>query len=870
MSIDHARARSIFDAAMDQPGAARDAFIASQCGTDAALLAHVRKLVAAEATAGGFLEEPAIVQAAMQDAKSFVGRKIGRYTLTKLLGQGGMGRVYEAQQEQPRRTVAVKIIGALPSTEAKRRFRYESEVLARLRHPGIAQIFEASSHIDDLTGEELPYFVMEHIPDGAPLTHAAELRRLLPADRVRLMLEACEAVQHAHRRGVIHRDIKPGNLLVEQSGHVKVIDFGIARVEDPTVTAYVTQTGQLVGTLSYMSPEQCSGDPRDVDVRSDVYSLGVVLYELLAGKLPYDVSSTSTLDAARIIREVEPQRFNRETLAQGKDLEAVVFKALAKDREDRYQSVQDFADDLRRWLEHAPVTARPPSAVRQLRHVWRRHRVPVTAGLLLVIMMAVGTVAFGWLYGRAERERKVAAAEAAKASAALHFVEEMFDSIDPDVAKGDAVTVREVLDVANTRLKRLPPTDPDVDVTLRNILGTAYYKIGDYKTSEGLFEYMGNVPAGDGDIQRRVLSLQVKHASALLSQSRVTEADAILRRAYEDQRRAFGQTDRDTLESMSLLARVLQEQEKMDDAASMLREVVSLQTQVLGASHRDTLESRCNLADFLHQYGDLGEAEQVISGVVADAQAALGQDDTMTLQALSIQGSIFMQLGKDAEAEHVLQETVAGKRRVLGPMHDGTMLSENALAMAMANNGKRGEAIELLRSLVERITQREGPEDSTTLTYTNNLAQELRREKRFDEAEPLYRHVLEVARRTAGPTDRSTLTYANNLGMLQMEKGDPEGALPNLRECLEGLKATLPPDHWMLGASMGYTAECLLALGRVDEGVPMMEEAYTRLAKSMGDTNPRTLRPAQALADHHSKAGDTTKAAEWRAKASAK
>ncbi len=870
MSINYAKARTIFDAAMDIAPSDRGAFIAEQCVGDAPLFAHVQRLVAAEATAVGFLEQPAIIQAAQQDAKSYVGRRIGRYTLNKLLGQGGMGRVYEAQQEQPRRTVAIKIIGSLSSTEAKRRFRYESEVLARLRHPGIAQIFEASSHQDDLTGDQVPFFVMEHIQGAAPITQYAEAAKCSAKDRVRLILEAADAVQHAHRRGVIHRDIKPGNLLVDQGGHVKVIDFGIARVEDPSVTAFVTQTGQLVGTLSYMSPEQCSGDPRDVDVRSDVYSMGVVLYELLDGRLPYDVSTPSTLDAARIIREEPPRRFDRASLHHGGDLEAVVFKALAKNREDRYQSMQDFVDDLRRWQDDAPVSARPPSVWRQLCHTWRRHRVPVSAGMLLAAMLIAGTVIFAWLYGRAERERSIAAAEAAKSAAALQFVEEMFDSIDPDKAVGHEVTVRQVLDVANARFQRVPPADPQVNMTLRNVLGTAYYKLGDYKASEGLFQYMGSVPGNVPDTKRRLLILQVKHASALLSQSRVTEAETVLRTAYDEQRRVFGDHDRDTLVSMSILARILQEESKSQEAEPLLREVVRLQTQFLGATDRDTLESRCNLADFLHQQGSLQESLEFIEAVAKDAQAALGEEDTMTLQALSIQGSILSESGKDADAERVLARVVEVRRRVLGPMHDSTMVSENALAMTLSDNGKRDEAITMLRSLVERMTQREGPDSHYTLSYTNNLAQELRRAGRFDEAEPLYRRALEASLKNAGPDDRGTLTFYNNLGMLQMEKGDPVAALPNLKACLEGLEKTLPDDHWMLGASMGYNAECLLAMGNVDEGVPLMQESYTRLVKAMGADNPRTQRPAKALADHYEKTGDLVKAADWWQKAGGK
>ena len=299
---------------------------------------------------------------------------IGSYRIVRLLGEGGMGLVFEAEQEQPRRTVALKVIRAgLVTPSVLQRFERESQALARLHHPGIAQIYEAGAADYGLGSQ--PYFAMEFI-EGLPLNRYAAGNRLDTRQRLSLMIQVCDAVEHAHRRGVIHRDLKPGNILVDQNGQPKILDFGLARVTDSDVEATrQTDVGQLLGTLAYMSPEQVLADPLAMDTRSDVYALGVILYELLAGKLPY-VISRQLHEAVQAIREQDAAPLSLVSRAYRGDIETIVAKALEKDRERRYSSAADLASDIRRHLEDQPISAKPPSAVYQVQKFARRHSSP--------------------------------------------------------------------------------------------------------------------------------------------------------------------------------------------------------------------------------------------------------------------------------------------------------------------------------------------------------------------------------------------------------------------------------------------------------------------------------------------------------------
>ncbi|MFQ5590611.1 MAG: serine/threonine protein kinase [Phycisphaerae bacterium] len=302
-------------------------------------------------------------------------KRIGQFRVVRVIASGGMGTVYEAMQEKPRRTVALKLMKrGVASRSALRRFEYESQILARLRHPGIAQVYHAGTHRD---GEAtVPYFAMEYIPNALSITKYVKGKKLGTRQMLDLFAQVCDAVHHGHQKGIIHRDLKPGNIMVDSDGQVKVIDFGVARSTDSdmAVTTLQTDVGQLIGTLQYMSPEQCTADPHDIDTRSDVYALGVVFYELLTGRLPYDLKDAAVFEAARVIREEAPTPPSTLNKALRGDVETIALKALEKERDRRYRSSAELADDIRRYLKSEPIIARPPSMAYQLRVFAGRHK----------------------------------------------------------------------------------------------------------------------------------------------------------------------------------------------------------------------------------------------------------------------------------------------------------------------------------------------------------------------------------------------------------------------------------------------------------------------------------------------------------------
>ena len=495
------RIEDLYHSALELDGRQRSAFLKQACEGDESLCREVESLLAEAQGTEAFLEAPAMEMAARDLAASCEPdgephpARIGHYRIIRLLGEGGMGTVYEAEQEEPRRIVALKVIKLGQTTrERLRRFRRESQALARLQHPGIAQIYE--SNTTDAGFGPQPYFAMEFIR-GLPLRHYAEARRLNTHQKLALMVKVCEAVHHAHQRGLIHRDLKPGNILVDETGQPKVLDFGVARLaqvdaqEGVEPATMQTGLGQVVGTLAYMSPEQV-GDPLEVDIRSDVYSLGVILYEVLCGKLPYQLSHLQLPEAMLAIREEEPESLSSTSRDYRGDIETIVRKALEKDKSRRYGSAAELATDIQHYLNDEPIAARPPSTAYQLQKLARRHRAGVAVGSLALVALCGATLSVAWQARIARQERDRAQRRFNDVRALAHQV--IFDLQSQLAALPGTTRVRK--DLVATAINYLDSLAKDdyADQGLQRELATAYLRIGDIQGNPST-QNLGEFPA---------------------------------------------------------------------------------------------------------------------------------------------------------------------------------------------------------------------------------------------------------------------------------------------------------------------------------------------------------------------------------------
>lgn len=384
------RVREVLAKALTYSPAEQEAFLSAACKDDREVRAQVESLLAHDSQAPtGFMRLPAEETGSRTDP--LIGTHVARYHIKGVIAAGGMGTVYEAIQEQPSRTVALKVMNRhMTSKSVQRRFQFESQILAHLRHANIAQIFESGMH--EIGGDKVPYFAMEYIPDAKSITEYAAENKLGTRERLQLFAMVCDAVHHGHQKGVIHRDLKPGNILVDGTGTPKIIDFGVARSvnSDLAMTTQQTEVGQLVGTLQYMSPEQCQGDVLELDTRSDVYALGVILYELLCEMPPYPAVGTSIQAVLQIICEKTPTTPSSVNRSLRGNLDLILLKALEKNRDNRYQSASELAQDVRRHLNREPLLARPPTAWTRLHHWTLRHPIAVTA--IACVIMAVVTM----------------------------------------------------------------------------------------------------------------------------------------------------------------------------------------------------------------------------------------------------------------------------------------------------------------------------------------------------------------------------------------------------------------------------------------------------------------------------------------------
>jgi tRNA A-37 threonylcarbamoyl transferase component Bud32 len=875
------RLEEIYHAVLEKEPSGVRSFLDDACGADQELRREIEALLAQEAAQGPMDRPLWNGPSPLQPRTAFAaGTMAGRYRILRLIGEGGMGAVYEAEQDKPRRTVALKVIKpGLARSEVLRRFEQEAQALGRLQHAGIAQIYEAGT-ADTGFGPQ-PYFAMEFI-QGESLGQYAEAHGLSTNERLGLMAEVCDAVHHAHQRGLIHRDLKPGNILVDANGHPKVLDFGVARVTDGGQQATrQTDIGQLVGTLAYMSPEQVQADPLEVDTRSDVYALGVILYELLAGRPPYTLSA-KLHEAAHTICEEDPARLSSINRSLRGDIETIVAKALEKGKGRRYASAADLAGDIRRFLTHQPIVARPPTASYQLQKFAQRHTALVAGIVAVFVVLLGGVIASTWQAMRANRAGQAAIAERDRAAAAERRAAEERDRANAERnraveaeakmlqernraiaerqrADTEAATAKaineflqdDVLAQAGASSQARPDTKPDPDLKVRTALERAAKRI------EGKFEKQPLVEAAI----RQTLS------NTYLDLGLYAEAQPHLERALELRRRVLGDQHLDTLELLDEAASLYYRRGQYTQSAPLHAKVLEARLRILGEAHLDTLKSMNNLADSYRAQGKYAEAEPLFKRTLEIKKRVLGPDDPSTLVSMSNLGLLYLNQGQYSRTEPLYTQVVESRRRILGEEHPRTLSSAYSLGALYWYQDKRQQAESLLDKVQEvqrrvlgdshpdtlrtmdglgamylaqkKYAQGEailmrtlearrsvlGEEHPETLNTMRNIAGFYRTQGRYAESEELYIKVLEHWRRAKGAENLDTLLIEQSAGYVMLLEKKYSEAEPLLRTSMAGLAKT-NPDGWQRFNSQSMLGASLAGQGKHADSEPLLISAY--------------------------------------------
>ncbi|MBC7842383.1 MAG: serine/threonine protein kinase [Gemmatimonadaceae bacterium] len=835
---------SLFDAALGLPETVRESFIDESTSHDPGLAAELRALLSAHALSDSVFVSPVHLDRD-QLSHRWIGARLGAYEIGAQIGSGGMGTVHEAVRadDQYRQRVAVKFLNrSAEGGVAVRRFRAERQMLASLQHPNIASLVDGG-----VTPDGLPYFVMEYI-DGEPITRWCDSRNLGIAARLNLFGQVCAAVRAAHQKLIVHRDLKPGNILVTTDGAVKLLDFGIAKLmrdERTLELPTATQVGHRAFTPEYAAPEQLRGTA--VDTTADVYALGVVLYELLAGQRPFDLHGKSLAEMERIVCDQPAQRpssvlgaerwraLSERSPARARraiegDLDAVVMMALRKEPERRYPSVDALARDVTQHLEQQPVQARPDSLGYRVRKFVRRRQLETIAGIVAVVSLVGGTAAAVRQARLAEIQRLVATAESARATEqsaraaeVTKFLTTMLNSSNPE-AFGKDVTMRTVLDSAVMRADSAK-LSPELETEVRGIMGGAYLALGELDIAErqfGLVMAARRRTAPDGDYGTAVTYSQLSLVEE--TRSNLVAADSLLHRAELLFERFPHADRREESTALENRARVLYQLGKVPDAIALMRKSLALGAQYFAADDSARAPSFANAAVIFSEAGELPAADSFSLRGIESAKRAHGMNHPMVANAYSIRAGILEMQNRMDESTAAYLETLAIKRRLLGPQH---------ISYA-----------------------------TTAVNYTDHLM----RSEKWREAANMAREILALRGKSLDESSYPVQGCLMHLGRALAHLDSAKAGERLVREVRALREKSLPAGHWLLASADGALGEVIALDGRYAEAERLLLSAESRVREARGVESGPVADQRKRLVALYKRWGRAAEAAAWQAR----
>ncbi|MEM7354601.1 MAG: serine/threonine-protein kinase [Acidobacteriota bacterium] len=902
------RVEALFEAALEHSPAQRPAFLESACRDDTDLRRTLDEMLAADDQADRNLKQ-AIVEGVHRLQDDGI-PSLGPYRLLRRIGAGGMGQVYLAERadREYEQRVAIKLVR--PGTDGSRilaRFRRERQILARLEHPHIARLLDGGTAPDGR-----PYLVMEYI-DGQPIDQYCESRDLGLHDRLQLFRTVVQAVQHAHQQLVVHRDLKPGNILITEGGDVKLLDFGIAKILSPQWhggLADFTTTASQPLTWSYASPEQIRGEP--ITTATDIYSLGVVLYQLLTGQRPFDLRNAAPQEALQRLCEERPLAPSRAIADRSDppsahlrwsrrlrgDLDSIVLTALHQDRGRRYGSAEQLAQDVERYLTGRPVVAHPDRLGYRAGKFLRRNQLPLVASLAFAVLLAFFAVS------RARQAAQIAH-EHDKAQVVAAFLVDLFGGSDPRNSRGETITVRQMLDRGAARIPRELEDNALVRATLSHTIGRVYRELGLHDQARPMLEealrirrgelgddhpdvaeslnVLGGLSKAQGDyslaerrhsqaldIYRRRLGRQsVKVAEVLndlamvrRSQGQYQEAEALFREALA----IFGANDEGqedaAVTTLGNLALVLENQQRYDEAEAMMRQALGRSRVINGAPHPVVATQLNNLAFILEQRGDYRAAETFYRQALAMRRDVLEPQHPEIQESLNNLGAALFRRGDFAAAEVPLSEAMEQAQQHLGEAHPDLAPLLNNLALVRKRQQDYAGARELYEKALELRSEHLGEEHPLVATSLDNLAILLFDRGDSNAAEPLYRQALEVRRKVLGVEHVAFAKSLINLASLESRRGRFTAAVRLHRQALDIRRAKFGDEHPRVASSLSRLAEALAAVGDLGQSEAMFRQAVAIQRRFLGSEHPELARSLTGLGQVLADAGPEPGAAE--------